>query len=35
MVKINTRQIELFWNQIMIEHALFIKGLLDSAEDNL
>lgn len=24
-----------FWNQIMMEHALFIRGLLDPSEDNL
>ena len=26
---------ELFWNQIMMEHALFIRGLLDPSEDAL
>jgi len=26
---------ELFWNQIMMEHALFIRGLLDPSEDEL
>ena len=26
---------ELFWNQIMMEHALFIRGLLDPGEDAL
>lgn len=26
---------ELFWNQIMMEHALFIRGLLDPGEDVL
>lgn len=26
---------ELFWNQIMMEHALFIKGLLDPSESDL
>lgn len=26
---------ELFWNQIMMEHALFIRGLLDPSEDTL
>lgn len=31
----DTRQIELFWNQIMMEHALFIRGLLDPSEDDL
>lgn len=29
------RDSELFWNQIMMEHALFIRGLLDPAEDEL
>lgn len=29
------REIELFWNQIMMEHALFIRGLLDPKEDDL
>lgn len=29
------QQIELFWNQIMMEHALFIRGLLDPAEVEL
>lgn len=31
----DTKQVELFWNQIMMEHALFIRGLLDPTEDNL
>lgn len=26
---------ELFWNQIMMEHALFIRGLLDPSEEEL
>ena len=26
---------ELFWNKIMMEHAQFIRGLLDPSEDNL
>lgn len=26
---------ELFWNQIMMEHALFIRGLLDPTEEEL
>lgn len=26
---------ELFWNQIMMEHALFIRGLLDPCEEDL
>lgn len=29
------RSSELFWNQIMMEHALFIRGLLDPSEDEL
>ena len=29
------RQVELFWNQIMMEHALFIRGLLDPTEEKL
>lgn len=29
------RQEELFWNQIMMEHALFIRGLLDPSENQL
>ncbi len=29
------KETELFWNQIMMEHALFIRGLLDPAEDEL
>lgn len=29
------RQIESFWNRIMMEHALFIRGLLDPTEDDL
>lgn len=31
----DTRQTELFWDQIMMEHALFIRGLLDPTEDSL
>lgn len=31
----NMRQIEQFWNQIMMEHALFIRGLLDHSENAL
>lgn len=31
----NRREMELFWNQIMMEHALFIRGLLDPAEVEL
>ena len=26
---------ELFWNQIMMEHSLFIRGLLDPTENEL
>jgi len=26
---------EVFWNQIMMEHALFMRGLLDPSENNL
>lgn len=29
------RDSELFWNQIMMEHALFIRGLLDPCEEKL
>nr|WP_302597243.1 DUF2935 domain-containing protein [uncultured Cellulosilyticum sp.] len=29
------RETELFWNQIMMEHALFIRGLLDPTENEL
>jgi hypothetical protein len=29
------RQIEQFWNQIMMEHAMFIRGLLDPSENEL
>lgn len=29
------KQIELFWNQIMMEHAMFIRGLLDPSENEL
>jgi len=28
----NMRDVELFWNQIMMEHAMFIRGLLDPTE---
>lgn len=28
-------QVERFWNQIMLEHALFIRGLLDPTENDL
>lgn len=30
-----TRSVELFWDQIMLEHALFIRGLLDPTEGEL
>lgn len=29
------RETEIFWNQIMMEHALFIRGLLDPTEEQL
>ena len=29
------RNTENFWNQIMMEHALFIRGLLDPSEEEL
>lgn len=29
------KSMELFWNQIMLEHALFIRGLLDPSEGEL
>lgn len=29
------KKVELFWNQIMMEHALFIRGLLDPTEEEL
>ncbi len=31
----NIRKTEIFWNQIMMEHALFIRGLLDPCEVGL
>lgn len=31
----NIRGNEVFWNQIMMEHALFIRGLLDPCEEKL
>ncbi|MGN0432649.1 MAG: DUF2935 domain-containing protein [Lachnospiraceae bacterium] len=31
----NLRNTERFWNQIMMEHALFIRGLLDPSEEEL
>ena len=31
----NMVETELFWNQIMMEHALFIRGLLDPTECEL
>lgn len=31
----NRRQMEIFWNQIMMEHAQFIRGLLDPTECEL
>lgn len=29
------REVECFWNQIMMEHAMFIRGLLDPSETDL
>lgn len=29
------REVERFWNQIMMEHAMFIRGLLDPTENQL
>lgn len=31
----NMKNVELFWNRIMMEHALFIRGLLDPSECEL
>lgn len=31
----NKAQVQEFWNQIMMEHALFIRGLLDPTEEEL
>ena len=31
----NLKKTEEFWNQIMMEHALFIRGLLDPSEEEL
>lgn len=31
----DARETELFWDQIMMEHALFIRGLLDPSEEEL
>lgn len=31
----NIKETELFWDQIMMEHALFIRGLLDPTENTL
>ena len=31
----DARQTQLFWDYIMMEHALFIRGLLDPSEENL
>lgn len=31
----NRRDTEMFWNRIMMEHALFIRGLLDPMEESL
>lgn len=35
MDEYSMRQIEQFWNRIMMEHALFIRGLLDPSENEL
>lgn len=32
---IDMKQVELFWNQIMMEHAEFIRGLLDPTQEEL
>ncbi len=32
---LDMKQVEMFWNQIMMEHALFIRGLLDPTEEQL
>ena len=31
----DTRETELFWDQIMMEHSQFIRGLLDPTEEDL
>lgn len=33
--KENVRKTELFWDEIMMEHSLFIRGLLDPSENEL
>ena len=33
--KSDIRKTELFWDEIMMEHALFIRGLLDPSENEL
>lgn len=33
--KENIEKVELFWDRIMMEHALFIRGLLDPSENTL
>lgn len=35
MTRVHLREQEEFWNQIMMEHALFIRGLLDPTEEQL
>lgn len=35
ITKANLLDTEIFWNQIMMEHALFIRGLLDPCEETL
>jgi len=34
-INTDTKEMELFWDQIMMEHALFIRGLLDPTENDL
>ena len=33
--EISIKETELFWDEIMMEHSLFIRGLLDPSEDEL
>lgn len=35
MCPVCQKQMEAFWNRIMMEHALFIRGLLDPSEEKL
>lgn len=34
-INADTKEMELFWDQIMMEHAMFIRGLLDPTENDL